>query len=62
MVEWNIKSEGERRKETQFMSIDQVRGHLTPGLLRHTQRQLSMKSQGGQLIDQTRGHLTPGLL
>ena len=33
MVEWNIKEESERRKATEFLSIDQVRGHLTPGLL-----------------------------
>ena len=28
-------------KTTKFLSIDQVRGHLTPDLLGHTLRQLS---------------------
>ena len=46
MVEWNIKEESERRKATEFLSIDQVRGHLTPDLLGHTQRQLSKVDKG----------------
>ena len=46
MVGWSIKEEGERRKATQFLSIDQARGHLTPDLLGHTQRQLSKRDKG----------------
>ena len=41
-----LRKEGERRKATQFLSIDQVRGHLTPNLLGHTQRQLSKREKG----------------
>ena len=48
-------------KTTDFLSIDQVRGHLTPDLFGRTLRQLSIGTKG-QLIDQTRGHLTTGLL
>ena len=33
-------------KTTNFMSIDQVRGHLTPDLLGHTQRHLSKRDEG----------------
>ena len=33
-------------KATEFLSIDQVRGHLTPDLLGHTQRQLSKMDKG----------------
>ena len=33
-----LRIESERRKATQLLSIDQVRGHLTPDLLGHTQR------------------------
>ena len=33
-------------KTTKFLSTDQVRGHLTPGLLGHTQRQLSKRDKG----------------
>ena len=61
MVGWDIEEESERRRVTQFLSIDQVRGHLTPDLLGRTLRQLLIGTKG-QLIDQTRGHLTPGLL
>ena len=46
MVGWNIKEESERRRTTSFLSIDQVRGHLTPDLLGHTQRQLSKVDKG----------------
>ena len=46
MMGWNIKEESERRKATNFLSIDQVRGHLTPDLLGHTQRQLSKVDNG----------------
>ena len=31
---------------TNFLSIDQVRGHLTPNLLGHTQRKLSKRDKG----------------
>ena len=33
-------------KTPNFLSIDQVRGHLTPDLLGHTQRQLSKRDKG----------------
>ena len=33
-------------KKTNFLSIDHVRGHLTPDLLGHTQRQLSKRDKG----------------
>ena len=36
----------EEGKTTNFLSIDQVRGHLTPDLLGHTQRQLSKRGDG----------------
>ena len=36
----------EERKTTNFLSIDQVRGHLTPDLLGHTQRQLLERDKG----------------
>ena len=33
-------------KTTNFLSIDQIRGHLTPDLLGHTQKQLSRRDKG----------------
>ena len=36
----------EEGKTTNFLSIDQVRGHLTPDLLGRTQRQLSKVDKG----------------
>ena len=47
MVGWNIKERKVKEgKTTKFLSIDQVRGHLTPDLLGHTQRQLSKREKG----------------
>ena len=46
MVGWDIKEESERRRVTQFLSIDQVRGHLTLDLLGHNQRQISNVDKG----------------
>ena len=51
----------EEGKTTNFLSIDQARGHLTPDLLGHTLRQLSRGTKG-QLTVRTRGHLSLGLL
>ena len=36
----------EEGKTTNFLSIDQVSGHLTLDLLGHTQRQLSKRDEG----------------
>ena len=36
----------EEGKTTNFLSIDQVIGHLTPDLLENTQRQLSKRDEG----------------
>ena len=36
----------EEGKTTKFLSIDQVRGYLTPDLLGHTLRQLSKRDKG----------------
>ena len=37
---------GKEGKTAKFLSIDQVRGHLTPDLLGRTQRQLSKRDKG----------------
>ena len=37
---------GKKGKTAKFLSIDQVRGHLTPDLLGRTQRQLSKGDKG----------------
>ena len=41
-------------KTTRFLSIDQVRGHLTPDLLGHTQRQLSKRDKEASYISDQR--------
>ena len=47
MIVWHgtLRKEGERVTVNQFLSIDQVRGHLTPGLLGNTLRKLSRKGK-----------------